>query len=453
MSGKVEADVMEHLLDTAPPFLEDTAEVMRLKEQVRELRVELEAKESQNQELMAIAEHVRAQEDARKHAEELRRFCSELHFLDVWTGDVFYEEKLKMAQQAAQADAAEKDRRYAELFHMVCQVDREVAARRTAEQRLEPGEPRERAQVAEEAQLQLQARLSEKEAQLVPLRSQLAKASAAASEHRILNNSLQEQLELVVKTSEARAASCAEAKAKLQRAEQQTDFARKEAELLDYAELQKAYDEAGGALCERFGEANRNKEIVDTLRGDLEALEKELDEVHEQLKAAKADTADWCERAMVAADQLATGQGKAAGRWSGRWDVGFVAVSTFLRKFPAAPAVLVLFKHLLSQAAETLEASVKQRLFLHGQYLSRHELNQHVELNVVSQALFGALDLEREGQIPQDLLLERLREPPSMKEVWLADLESLWPGRESIVECAAEWRTYAAHADAAHAAM
>ncbi|CAK9107655.1 unnamed protein product [Durusdinium trenchii] len=134
---------------------------------------------------------------------------------------------------------------------------------------------------------------------------------------------------------------------------------------------------------------------------------------------------------MVAADQLATGQGK--------------AVSTFLRKFPAAPAVLVLFKHLLSQAAETLEASVKQRLFLHGQYLSRHELNQfltdfagfrHVELNVVSQALFGALDLEREGQIPQDLLLERLREPPSMKEVWLADLESLWPGRESIVEYA-----------------
>ena len=35
-----------------------------------------------------------------------KRFCSELHFLDVWTGDVFYEEKLKMAQQAAQADAA-----------------------------------------------------------------------------------------------------------------------------------------------------------------------------------------------------------------------------------------------------------------------------------------------------------------------------------------------------------
>lgn len=26
---------------------------------------------------------------------------------------------------------------------------------------------------------------------------------------------------------------------------------------------------------------------------------------------------------------------------------------------------------------------------------------RHVELNVVSQALFGALDLEREGQIPQ----------------------------------------------------
>lgn len=32
------------------------------------------------------------------------------------------EEKLKMAQEAAQAEAAEKDRRYAELFHLVCQA-------------------------------------------------------------------------------------------------------------------------------------------------------------------------------------------------------------------------------------------------------------------------------------------------------------------------------------------
>lgn len=29
---------------------------------------------------------------------------------------------MKMAQEAAQAEAAEKDRRYAELFHLVCQA-------------------------------------------------------------------------------------------------------------------------------------------------------------------------------------------------------------------------------------------------------------------------------------------------------------------------------------------
>lgn len=53
---------------------------------------------------------------------------------------------------------------------------------------------------------------------------------------------------------------------------------------------------------------------------------------------------------------------------------------------------------------------------------------RHLELNVVSQAVFGVLDLEREGQVPQDLnskawntccrqdlLLQRLLEPPSMK--------------------------------------
>ena len=59
-------------------------------------------------------------------------------------------------------------------------------------------------------------------------------------------------------------------------------------------------------------QADRNKEVVDGLRGDMEALEAELREAQEQIKACKADAADWCERAMVAADQLVQGQGRAA---------------------------------------------------------------------------------------------------------------------------------------------
>jgi len=450
------SDPRDNFLEPGSPKQNpESPEVMRLKEQVRELQIQLEAKESQNQELMTIAGHVRQQEAARKHAEE----------------------KLKMAQEAAEAEAAEKDRRYSELFHMVCQVDREVAARRDAEKRMESAsasarqavakaseealaataraaEAEERAKLIQDERRQLEVRLTEKEAQLAPLRAQLAKASQAASENQILSNSLQEQLAVVVKTSESRAANCADAKARASRAEQQATYAREESEAFsarvaemekerddlnhqlevarkDYGELQKAYDEAGGVLCERFGEANRNKEIVDQLRGDIQSMENEISELHDQLKAAKADTADWCERAMVAADQLAQGEGKAS--------------STFLRKFPAAQAVAVLFKHLLSQADETLEGAVKQRLFLHGQYLSRHELNQfltdfagfrQLELSVVSQALFGVLDLEREGQVPQDLLMERMLEPPSMKDVWLADLPSLWPGRDTVVQYA-----------------
>ena len=33
---------------------------------------------------------------------------------------------------------------------------------------------------------------------------------------------------------------------------------------------------------------------------------------------------------------------------------------------------------------------------------------RHLELNVVSQAVFGVLDLEREGQVPQDLKFKGL---------------------------------------------
>eukprot|EP00434_Breviolum_minutum_P021239 symbB.v1.2.018736.t1/scaffold1478.1/size117722/5 len=450
------SDPRDNFLEPGSPKQNpESPEVMRLKEQVRELQTQLEAKESQNQELMTIAGHVRQQEAARKHAEE----------------------KLKMAQEAAEAEAAKTPK----LFHMVCQVDREVAARRDAEKRMESAsasarqavakaseevlaataraaEAEERAKLIQDERRQLEVRLTEKEAQLAPLRAQLAKASQAASENQILSNSLQEQLAVVVKTSESRAANCADAKARASRAEQQATYAREESEAFsarvaemekerddlnhqlevarkDYGELQKAQLESRRADLIKASliccQANRNKEIVDQLRGDIQSMENEISELHDQLKAAKADTADWCERAMVAADQLAQGEGKAS--------------STFLRKFPAAQAVAVLFKHLLSQADETLEGAVKQRLFLHGQYLSRHELNQfltdfagfrQLELSVVSQALFGVLDLEREGQVPQDLLMERMLEPPSMKDVWLADLPSLWPGRDTVVQYA-----------------
>ncbi|CAJ1383297.1 unnamed protein product [Effrenium voratum] len=445
----------DHLLTTEPESQEESRELLQLREQVSQLTAERAAKEAQLRDLLRVAEHVRAQEAARRAAEE----------------------KLKMAEHAAEADAAEKDRRYNELFHMVCQVDREVALRREAERRLETAtasareavaksqeealaaqaraaEAEERASVLEEGRLQLEARLAEKEAQLAPLRSQLAKATQSASENRILSNSLQDQLASVVKTSEARAAACAEAKARCSAAEQQTLAARQEAqrftaritavekdyddvrEQLDaarrgYADLQKAYDEAGGVLCERFGEAKRTQETVESLHNEVEALQSEASELRGQLKRAQVETADWTERAMVAASQLAEGQSK--------------AVSTFLRKFPAAAAVTVLFKHLLSRTAETLEEAVRQRLCLHGLCLSRHELNQFltdfaglrgVELNVVAQSIFGAMDLEREGQVPQDLLLQRLDEPPSMKEVWLADLDNLWPGRDAVIQYA-----------------
>ena len=93
---------MEHLEQssaTVAPLLEES-ELLRLREQVRGLESELEAKSSRLSELLKVVEHVAQEAQARRHAEE----------------------KLKMAQEAAQQEAAEKDRRYAELFHLVCQV-------------------------------------------------------------------------------------------------------------------------------------------------------------------------------------------------------------------------------------------------------------------------------------------------------------------------------------------
>lgn len=432
-----------------------TAESQQLQEQVQHLQSVIAAKDSEHAELMRVADHVKQQEAARRQAEE----------------------KLRMAEQAAEADAAEKDRRYAELYHMVCQVDREVALRREAEKRLEAAtavsrqavakaseealrakseadEALARAAASEEARVQVEVRLAEKEASLAPLRSQLAKASQSANENRILSTSLQDQLAVVVKTSEARAAATAEAKARCTAAEERCGAAHKEVEifsgritalekerddLLEELEaskcenraLQQAYDEAGGALCERYGEANRQRELVESLQKDMQDLEKELADVHLELKATKAENADWCERASVAADQLAQGQSK--------------AVSAFLRKFPAAAALAILFRHILETAADNVEAAVRQRLCLHGSWVSRHEMNNFLteflglrglELNMVAQALFGTLDLEREGQICQDALLHRLEEPPSMKDVWLADLENIWPGRQEVVRYA-----------------
>eukprot|EP00439_Symbiodinium_sp_Y106_P025964 s1255_g3.t1 len=103
-----------------------TAESQQLQEQVQHLQSVIAAKDSEHAELMR--------------------------------------EKLRLAEQAAEADAAEKDRRYAELYHMVCQVDREVALRREAEKRLETATAVSRQAVAKASEEALRAKSEADEA-------------------------------------------------------------------------------------------------------------------------------------------------------------------------------------------------------------------------------------------------------------------------------------------------
>merc|ERR1711971_111865 len=144
--------------------------------------------------------------------------------------------------------------------------------------------------------------------------------------------------------------------------------------------------------------------------------------------AAEEERETWRQNAAAASQQLMEGQSKAVG--------------AFLHKFPAAQALLVFFKHILSREFGSPEAAICGRIPLHGPDITRHELEQFLvddialrgpDMAIISQALFCVLDLERAGNIPQDLMLHRLSQLPSMKEVWLADLENLWPGREPIV--------------------
>eukprot|EP00440_Ansanella_granifera_P008105 gb/GFBE01008770.1/.p1 GENE.gb/GFBE01008770.1/~~gb/GFBE01008770.1/.p1 ORF type:complete len:616 (+),score=125.67 gb/GFBE01008770.1/:1-1848(+) len=451
-SHGLDAQVRLHLRET-------TQELEHVRQQVADLRAEAAAKDVRHAELLRVVEHVDEQVAARRKAEE----------------------QLKLAQAGAEAEAAEKDRRYSELFHMVCQVDREVAARKEAEKRLETTstsarqavaraseqlmaaesrakEAREHAEVAEESRVTAELRASEMEAQLAPLRHQLSKATMVANERKDLNSSLQEQLASVVQTSEARASAAAEAAGRLASYQAQLAAAHQEIEMLttvriaalekerdaareqlqqleqEHEALQQAHQETGGILCERYGEANLNREIVDGLKAEITNLRSGLADLEAQLAAKEAESNGWRDRAMLAAQELVEGQSK--------------AVSAFLHKFPVAAALVTLFKHLLVQVAGSPEAAIRERLRLHGalgQMVSRHEMDQFLaddiglrgaDLPLVAQALFGALDLEREGQISQELLLLRLEQPPSMKAVWLADLENLWPGREPIVQFA-----------------
>jgi len=79
--------------------------------QAAELQAKCDAQEVRLAELHGITQAVAEQVAARRRAEE----------------------QLRIMQDQTEKDMVDKDRRYGELFHVVCQVDREIAARKEAE--------------------------------------------------------------------------------------------------------------------------------------------------------------------------------------------------------------------------------------------------------------------------------------------------------------------------------
>eukprot|EP00439_Symbiodinium_sp_Y106_P057646 s271_g8.t1 len=121
--------------------------------------------------------------------------------------------------------------------------------------------------------------------------------------------------------------------------------------------------------------------LLFSLVGDFLDLEKELADVHLELKATKAENADWCERASVAADQLAQGQSK--------------AVSAFLRKFPAAAALAILFR--LKSRAARLEAE-KHRDFIQNYWTNMYADDDSTIQDAHLDALLVSLE-KRGGEL------------------------------------------------------
>eukprot|EP00439_Symbiodinium_sp_Y106_P032172 s1255_g3.t2 len=181
-----------------------TAESQQLQEQVQHLQSVIAAKDSEHAELMRVADHVKQQDLPPPTLRLLSPFAWSIdrgHADDRGRGgrapsstaDALHPSpRSRAANIPAQPRAvyctpssididwkpgtasggiwsitelmAEKDRRYAELYHMVCQVDREVALRREAEKRLETATAVSRQAVAKASEEALRAKSEADEA-------------------------------------------------------------------------------------------------------------------------------------------------------------------------------------------------------------------------------------------------------------------------------------------------
>jgi len=329
-----------------------------------------------------------------------------------------------------------------------------------AERRLEVcvDDARKAAAHAEDRHNAQEARMAEAQELLAALRSRLDEALSMVSESKESTISLEGQLEQVLETSEYHKRAHAELEQSMAELQQELTMAQQDATTLaaqravleqangkmqeqllatqqEHAALRDAHCTVCANLAERCKEVKLHSDIAGGLQAEVQQLTFSVENHKARLKAYEAHSAaerearrerdETIEEELQEAARAVRAEGK--------------AISSFLAKFPATEALLVLFRHLLSFVAGSAECAIRKRLSLHNPAIvCKHELEQFFaddlgirghSLRTVTQALFGALDLERNGYILKNMLCDRLQRPPTMKTVWRTELKALWPDR------------------------
>eukprot|EP00746_Dinoflagellata_sp_MGD_P144696 gnl/MRDRNA2_/MRDRNA2_77400_c0_seq1.p1 gnl/MRDRNA2_/MRDRNA2_77400_c0~~gnl/MRDRNA2_/MRDRNA2_77400_c0_seq1.p1 ORF type:complete len:565 (+),score=116.04 gnl/MRDRNA2_/MRDRNA2_77400_c0_seq1:45-1739(+) len=356
------------------------------------------------------------------------------------------------ALDVARADLAEGEARYADMLHLVGQVDEEIATRRAAENRAATAEKNElrtaqRCEAAEAQVAEMVPRLAHLEAMLCESQKECTErreAEAALNqrlgeilpEHAKLGIDLQtaaeriDVLEQCLRSSEAQVQNLQEERQRLEGAHCDLEaLFQEEQRLRSAAEDQlKVALEEGQSLRSELKDQGQQ---VAFLQSEADTLHDELRRIEDLLQVSEAEHRRWKNCAAVALKELQEGEAK--------------AVSTFFCKFPASAALVMVFRRLVEMLCpeETLQEALQCRMNLHRpSHISRHELEYFLveclgldssDSSTVGQVLFAVLDLERQGVLETDQLYARLVEPPTMRAIWRANLEEIWPERHAAV--------------------
>jgi len=400
--------------------------------------------------------HARAWQTSRRELEDSKAQIELLsQQVGEWASEKNFAESIKVASYVEEQGAARKraekaaveerrradltcekrEQRYADMFHLVDQVDREIQARREAQelQELAEAEAKVAVQQANDKAAIAEVRAAELHAEIVPLRLRFEEVFELAEERQGVIRTLQVQLQESLEISESRALAFERANRNCHSAQEDMKIAQKQAaedkenaaefemqvdaylrrlkqQEARYADLHKDHVTATTELENKRSENLQQKHLIRDLQQTAVPLRDTIDRLQKDLETLKVDEKAWREPTL--------------------------AITVFLRNFPGPGAIAALVRHMISLCSGTNHRiAIRKRLHQKGG-LDRRELSQFLEqvvglqaydLEVIVSAFFFAMDVERDGIITEANLLERLDQAPSMNTLWNIDFERMFP--------------------------